>query len=93
MFAHYTFWWILWLAQFPVIEGYALWKHRGQGYTLSEHVWAWFGIRPHGKAFPRFVAARRIALALFMGWLMLHFLSGSNHFLATIWHFLTGGQF
>lgn len=39
----YTMAWVLWLALFAVIEGMALVNSR-KGDTLSEHVWAWFGI-------------------------------------------------
>lgn len=40
----YTVLWILWGLAFCGIEGVALFN-KGRGDTLSEHLWAWLGIR------------------------------------------------
>lgn len=40
----FTLAWILWALAFCVIEGVAL-VNRQRGDTLSEHMWAWLGIR------------------------------------------------
>jgi hypothetical protein len=76
----YTLGWLAWLAWFAVEEGFALFKG-GTKDTLSGHVWRWFGINsgdggtptpaPHG-----WTRARRLALAGFLAWLALHFLTG-----------------
>jgi hypothetical protein len=75
LLAHYTLWWLGWIAAFFVIELAALIKHRGQGYTLSEHVWSWFAITGDR---PRLWRIRRVLLIAFMGWLSLHFLTGGK---------------
>jgi len=67
----YTILWIVWLALFVVIEGFAL-KNKDPGDTLSEHVWKWFSITNKGK----WHKVRRIGLVIFLTWLVLHFLTG-----------------
>lgn len=75
----YTLGWLLWIAWFVIEEGVALTKG-GKGATLSAHVWWWFGtttnslhVHPNPTAGLR---ARRFALAAFLAWLCLHFLTG-----------------
>lgn len=70
----YTLGWLLWLLWFGVEEFLALKLHRGQGMTLSEHVWAWFAIGNQG----RFWRLRRFALLSFLAWLCAHFLTGGR---------------
>jgi hypothetical protein len=74
-----TYLWLVWLALFGVLEAYALWSPKA-GDTLSEHVWEWFAIAPHGEADKRPVTPgirlRRFALGAFLAWLSLHFLTG-----------------
>lgn len=67
----YTWAWITWLAFFVVIEGVALIDKR-RGDTLSEHIWAWFDIREK----PRQWTWRRIVLAGFLTWLLVHMVAG-----------------
>lgn len=67
----YTWAWIFWLALFAVIEGAAI-IDRDRGDTLSEHVWAWFGVR--GK--PKGYKARRFVLLAFLAWLVVHLITG-----------------
>lgn len=68
--------WYGWIATFFVIEGSALARHRPQD-TLSDHVWAWFGIPRHAPP-SRNVRARRVLLLGFLAWLCSHFLSGDD---------------
>jgi len=59
-----------------MIEGSALIRGRPQD-TLSDHVWAWFGI-PHHRPPQMRVRERRILLLSFLAWLVAHFLSGDE---------------
>lgn len=68
--------WYGWIVAFFAIELSALARHRPQD-TLSDHVWAWFGI-PRRKAPPPGVRARRIALTAMLAWLVGHFLTGDD---------------
>lgn len=63
--------WLLWLAAFAAIELPAI-LNKTRGDTLSEHVWKWFRINDK----PRQWTARRAVLAVFMAWLMVHFVGG-----------------
>ncbi len=63
--------WLLWLAYFAILEGFAL-KNGVENDTLSEHVWKWFAVKEKGTAW----RARRFALLAFMAWLATHFLTG-----------------
>jgi hypothetical protein len=67
----YTIAWLVWLAAFAVIEGFAI-AHREPGRTLSEHVWRWFSVKDKTKGFKM----RRFVLLAFLAWLTLHFLTG-----------------
>lgn len=67
----FTWAWIFWLAFFITIEGAAI-INKPAGDTLSEHVWKWFRIRDK----PRAWTWRRIVLALFLGWLLIHMVAG-----------------
>ena len=66
-----------------IIEGVALFNSRS-GDTLSEHIWAWLGVRrgDAGKPGYGFVAPRwtlrvaRLLLIFFLVWLTLHFVTG-----------------
>lgn len=67
----FTVMWIAWIALFLLIEGVALVNKKPDD-TLSEHVWRWFSIANKGPWW----RLRRFALAAFLAWLVLHFLSG-----------------
>lgn len=67
----YTIAWLLWLAMFLAIELPALLDKKPGG-TLSENVWDWFRIRDK----PRAWTWRRIVLALFLAWLLIHMVAG-----------------
>ena len=67
----YTVAWIFWLLLFVAIEGPAIFNKR-KGDTLSEHVWSWFSIKQKGAGW----RLRRVVLLAFMGWLVLHFMTG-----------------
>lgn len=71
--------WLAWGVLFCVIEGMALFNSVG-GDTLSEHVWAFLGIRnldgrriqnPGGWA-----RLRRFITLAFLAWLSVHLLTG-----------------
>lgn len=69
----FEIYWIAWaLLGFGIPEAIALYR-KEENDTLSDHVWKWFGIR-RGKG--RFVWVRRGVLALAVGWLGIHFLTG-----------------
>ena len=75
----FTWLWIGWGLAFAVIEGVALVNARA-GDTLSEHVWAWLGVRRSGARparTPRWTlrVARIIVLSGLL-WLALHFATG-----------------
>jgi hypothetical protein len=67
----YTWAWIFWIALFFVIEVPAILDRSAQG-TLSEHVWRWFSIKEKSSGYRR----RRFVLTTFLGWLVLHLLTG-----------------
>lgn len=75
----FTWLWIGWGLAFAVIEGVALANSRA-GDTLSEHVWAWLGVR-RGRAWPERTprwtlrVARSVVLSGLL-WLALHFATG-----------------
>ncbi|MEV6638070.1 hypothetical protein AB0M54_45845 [Actinoplanes sp. NPDC051470] len=76
----YTVLWLLWLAYFAVVEGVALFNSK-PGDTLSEHVWMWFGTQRRKPGEPArepsgWTKVRRVALAGFLVWLAVHFLTG-----------------
>ena len=60
--------WIIWIAGFFILEGYAIFKHV-KGGTLTAHFYRWFSLAHHGKLY----WARRATLALFIVWLAWHF--------------------
>ena len=64
--------WIVWLLAFVGIEAAAL-MNKKKGDTLSEHVWRWFSVKEDSSR-KKFV--RVGMLALFMGWLTVHFVTG-----------------
>lgn len=69
----WTVGWLLWLAWFLGLEGFALFN-RQDGDTLSEHVWKWFRVqdpRPTGVT-----VALRGVLAVFLLWLAGHLVMG-----------------
>jgi hypothetical protein len=68
--------WIGWIGLFFALELPPLFRGRPQD-TLSDHVWAWFGI-PHHPAPERSVRVRRLALLTFLAWLCSHFLTGDQ---------------
>lgn len=63
----YTAAWILWLLMFAAIEGSAL-LNKAPEHTLTAHIWDWFDVRSK----PAGWNIRRGALAVFLGWLLLH---------------------
>jgi hypothetical protein len=87
----YTAGWIAWALMFAVIEGIALFN-KSRGDTLSEHLWAWLGIRDdfwHKDRNPNYNQHRakpvtpkwtlrlaRTAFILLMAWLPVHILTG-----------------
>jgi hypothetical protein len=78
----YTIGWLAWLAWFAVEESIAL-ARGGTKATLSGHVWAWFGINNGSGGAPTpspsgWTRTRRFALAAFLAWLSLHFLTGGT---------------
>jgi hypothetical protein len=74
--------WASWIGLFLLMEGIALARKR-YGDTLSEQIWAWFGI---GKKDPAgnlirppmswHVQLRRVALLAFLIWLAAHLMTG-----------------
>jgi hypothetical protein len=83
----WTLLWVAWGLAFAVIEGLALFNSRA-GDTLSEHAWAWLGIKrralwrrkPGSKATrvrPTWtLTALRVLFGLAMLWLGLHLTTG-----------------
>lgn len=49
--------------------------NRRPGDTLSEHVWRWIGL---GRRWTVTFMLRRAVLAAFLGWLLLHLITGWN---------------
>jgi len=73
----WTIAWLLWFLWFAIEEGLAL-AIGGWRATLSGHVWIWFAIKTlDGQPAPHW-RIRRFALASFLAWLCLHFLSGGQ---------------
>lgn len=72
----FTYAWYSWLAEFILIESAAIIRRKPQD-TLSDHVWAWFGI-PKKHAPDRSERIRRLLLLAFMTWLGAHFLTGDE---------------
>jgi len=66
----FTWAWIIWIGWFVIVEGIAIYQ-KDKGDTLSEHVWALFKIRDQDGWHPR-----RIILAGFMVWLLVHMVAG-----------------
>ena len=85
----FTIIWLAWIIIGGVIEGIALFNST-RGDTLSEHLWAWLGVRTDGWAFPPPRPAHlsaaitprwtlRVARTLFifaMVWFTLHIATG-----------------
>ena len=69
----YTNLWLLWLAIFCIIEGFAL-ANKRQEDTLSEHVWEWFCVKRGGSR----KWLRYSLLVIFLLWLTIHFLTGGE---------------
>lgn len=68
-----TWAWLIWGLAFVALEGFGLFDNRPGG-TLSELVWATFKVRDRRPT--RTTWFLRGVLALFMGWLTYHFLTG-----------------
>jgi hypothetical protein len=68
--------WLAWIAAFFALELPPLFRGRPQD-TLSDHVWAWFGIPQHRPP-ERDVRIRRIVLVTLLAWLCSHFLTGDE---------------
>ena len=60
--------WLVWIAAFFAIEGYAIFKHV-KGGTLSEHFYKWFSLKNHGAMY----WVRRGILMLAFLWVGWHF--------------------
>lgn len=75
----FTWAWLAWGVAFCVVEGVAFVNSRA-GDTLSEHVWAWLGVRTAKAAptvTPRWtLRVARTAVLSFLLWLALHFATG-----------------
>lgn len=77
--------WYAWFGLFAIIEGMALFNSKG-GDTLSEHVWAWFGVKnvltPASTTATRqptgWTRARRFVLLALLAWLFVHFAFGGQ---------------
>ena len=74
--AWFTLFWLLWIASFMIVEGWAI-KDKRQGDTLSSHVW-WSlsqveDLGPFGKAGRAVLSAGIIGLFV---WLVPHFTLG-----------------
>ena len=72
--------WLGWGAAALTIEGIALFNS-AHGDTLSEHVWAWLGVRPREAGTPRVtpkwtLRVARLVMIFFLVWLILHFATG-----------------
>ena len=67
----YTWAWLWWLGMFIAIEVPAI-VNRRPGDTLSEHLRSWFATR----AKPVQWRLRRLALLLFLVWLVVHLFLG-----------------
>lgn len=70
----YTIAWVVWILGFFGIEGMALRQPEDNENprTLSRHTWVWFDITEKGTAW----RAKRVALLAFLGWLVVHFMTG-----------------
>ena len=76
----WTIAWLAWLGLFGIIESAALFNSKS-GDTLSEHVWAWFGVRTSAtsdKTVTWWTRTRRVVLLGFLAWLSVHFLGGGR---------------
>lgn len=74
----WTWAWIAWAVYFLVVEGMALFNSR-PGDTLSEHVWAFIGIRRKGDDLRQptgWTRLRRFLVLAFLAWLSVHLLTG-----------------
>jgi hypothetical protein len=74
----WTWAWVGWAAYFLVVEGMALFNSR-PGDTLSEHVWAFIGVRPAGADLrdpSGWTRLRRFLVLAFLAWLSVHLLTG-----------------
>jgi hypothetical protein len=74
----WTWAWLGWAVYFLVVEGMALANSRSSD-TLSEHVWAFIGIRRKGADLRNpsgWTRLRRFLVLAFMAWLSVHLLTG-----------------
>lgn len=84
----FTVLWIGWAVAFAVIEGVALFNSK-RGDTLSEHLWAWLGVRktmwkidrmqlaPGPVVTPKWtLRVARIVFIALMAWITLHITTG-----------------
>ena len=55
--------WLIWLAAFPIIEGYALWHRDDHAFPLTHYV----------VAFMAYSWFFRLGVLLGVGWLFFHF--------------------
>ena len=70
----YDYLWVAWILLFFAIELPAIYyeKRYGSGATLTAHVRRWFSTRDRSKGWRQ----RRLALAVLLLWLPLHFYAG-----------------
>lgn len=74
----WTLLWFGWGLYFLIVEGMAL-ANSTSGDTLSEHVWAWLGLRNTTEREVTWRTwIRRGAVLFFMALLAVHFVIGSN---------------
>lgn len=74
----WTLLWFGWGLYFLIVEGMAL-ANSVDGDTLSEHVWAWVGLRDTmAKEVTWRTWLRRVAVLYFVTLLGVHFVIGSN---------------
>jgi len=69
----FTLLWVLWALAFCLIEGVAL-VNSTRGDTLSEHVWAWLGLRRGGgRVTPKWtLRLARFTFCAGLMWLVIH---------------------
>lgn len=80
----WTLLWFGWALYFLIVEGMAL-ANSVEGDTLSEHVWAWLGLRDTvDKEVTWRTWLRRAAVLFFMAALAAHFLIGTDGFVNTL---------
>ena len=73
----FTWFWILWILAFIIIEGAALIR-KDRGDTLSEKTWKWFSLKGSKDKLKPWQVLVRIGFISFWVWLTIHFLFGGS---------------